>query len=204
MLSSFLEELFEHGRIHVRSPESECEIDTKSSLELLHAEEARWRLHLPSGLPDFMPNVANQAAIQLYRAAQFLVYRDTETDFMEAALQPLQPGPQTPADHYSADVCFRYMHDALRLSTAASENDPLNEVIRRAVKDWPLSAVGLGIEHQRDHIPFDNKALRLMYLERVLERRDMNIMNLPSVRKALQELAGVNRHLLPATVNATD
>ena len=43
-----------------------------------------------------------------------------------------------------------------------------------------------------------------MYLERVLERRDMNIMNLPSVRKALQELAGVNRHLLPATVNATD
>ncbi len=204
MLSNFLQELFEHGRIRVVAPESEGDFDTKPALELLQTTETRWRSHLPGGLPEFMPTVAVHAAIQLYRAVQFLVYRDVEPGVMEAALQPLQLGPKTPAEHYSADVCLRYMHDVLRLSMAASENDPLNEQIRRAVKDWPLSAVGLNIEQQRDHVPFNHKALRLMYLERVLERRDTHIMNLSSVRAALRELAGANGNLLPATVNAGD
>ena len=197
MLSKFLEDLFDNGRVQVSAPGSSRVEDTIAIEGMLKQTEARWRMSLPSAVPAFQADIARWAAEQLYHAAQCLVHRETEETTIQHLLKPRVPQSDKPGDHYSADMCLRFMKDVLRLSNAASETDPLNQQILEFMKNWPLSAVGMDVTTSPSCV-LEHDSLRLMYLNRVIACNDRNALSDPETANAIQQLAGLHADLLPA------
>lgn len=200
MLTEFLTELFESGRVRVSGEPATNSDDLATAREtLIRTEELAGRA-LPHGVPDFLPEVALEAGQRVWDAARFLVYRDIDPVHIRSTLGDFRPKTNRPDEHYSADLCLRFMKDVLRLSRATAENDPLNQAILELLAEWPLAAVGTSADVRSLSVIFDHRALRLMYLDRVVRLNDTRAMQQDNVRTALNELAGAQPELLPRGV----
>ena len=201
MLAEFLNQLFEAGRTSV-ARNAALPGDRDAVARLLSAHEQVARQMLPSRLPDFDLTTAIWAAERLYHGNRFLVYRDLETPEIVQCLAKKSPGPSTAAEHYSADLCLQFLSDLVRLARAAAENDPLHEQIYELLADWPLSAVGVISDFTiNEQSPvWKHSALRLMFLDRVIQRNDRTAMAIDFVRDELQRHAGMHTELLPSQI----
>lgn len=197
MLSGFLQQLFDCGRVVVGRPESDLDLDETDSVSVLLQAEILWRSQLPSGLPPFDSGVAMWAASKLYRAAQLLVYRDLGEEAVLKHLTRNGVSQVTATDHYSADLCLKFLKDVLRLGNALSESDPLDTRLRLLMNDWPLSRVGFGDAVQEESVVWTHPALRMMYLDRVMQRND-------SVAKQAEHVAEELRQWEPYSVSTSE
>jgi hypothetical protein len=203
VLSEFLQDLFAHGRVRVSAPGGSTDADLVAAADVLRRAEETRRQSLPSNPPEFLPDVGLWAADRVYNAAQFLVFRDADPKIIQQSLKRREPAPTTSSEHYSGDLCLYFMKDILRLSTAASENDPLNDMIRALMTDWPLSAVSLECAAVPGPNVMEHKALRLMYLDRVVKHNDRQALQHDVVKNALQDAVGIHRNLLPIGLRGT-
>lgn len=198
-LHTFIDSVFDNGRATVAAPK---EIDTderEATAELLVLAERVWRLNQPARLPEFDVPAATWAAEMLYRAAQFQVYRDVNAEFIAAAFQVPPPATDSPAVHYSVDICFRYLPDLNRLVKLAASDDPLLDEIARLLKPWPLSAVGVDAAGAAAwHAVFEQPGLQRMYIDRVITRGDKQRMAEPRVQEAVHIALGAFPQLAPS------
>ena len=197
MLVNFLIDLFEHGRVGVPAPSEADDSVSDGVRQLLGNADQIRRQNLPPGCPELSLEAAIWGASLLYRAAQLLVYRDIGPDQIPQRLRQRERTANASSEHFSADLCLQYMHDVLRLSRATAEDDPLNQHLLSVLAEWPLSAVGIGAELPQDFVLFEDRALRLVFLERVVERNDLTALNVPSVRTALRAETGSFQACLP-------
>ena len=93
LLSEFLQDLFEYGRVRVSAPDTSTDTDLAAAAEVLKRAEEIWRQSLPSNPPEFIPEVALWAADRLYNAAQFLVFRHVEPEIIRQSLKRREPAP---------------------------------------------------------------------------------------------------------------
>lgn len=197
--ATFLESMFEDGRVTVDEPTEILASDREAARTVLAEAEQIIRSDAPAGLPAFDLEVALWAAEKLYRAAQFFVSRDVNSEFIEAALSAPRPAGEDAACHYSIDVCFRYIYDVLRLSESLSASDPLNEQLHKLVRDWPLSAVGVTRgDGTRLRQVLDDESLRVLYADRIIERSDREAMSEPQTAEAIKAIIGAFPDLVPA------
>lgn len=171
--------------------------DNADSQSFLIATESVWRQTLPGGLPEFQPKTAVRAATWLYHACRFLVFRELETDALQRDLNVFVPVTNSPAEHYSVDLCLRFAKDVLRLSQAAAENDPLNQQILNVLQHWPLSGVGTSASTACPDVILNHHALRIVYLDRVVRLNDNRALQNSIVQTALTNIAGKQTELLP-------
>lgn len=204
-LPVFLNDLFEHGRVRVAAPGEISDTDRRRGADVLTVAEEVHRSDLPDGLPEFDADAAIWAAEMLYRAAQFQVFRDVNVEFIAAAFAAPGPDATTPEAHYSVDLTFQYLHDVVRLARAAVNADPLITELAGLVRPWPLSAVGIP---ESDAIAWqalpNNRALRIMYVDRILARHDERLLNDPDVQSAVRTACGAFPELAPIPASDPD
>jgi hypothetical protein len=174
------------------------------AVEALESLDRQARLELAFEGPGLDLRAATWAANQLYRTCQLLVFRDGEPGAIRQALSAAGPEPVTPEVVYSVDLTFRYLPDLMTLArAAASEGDPLVDTLLGLARAWPLSSVGMrdvgevNVDAFRGH-----PALRQLYIDRIIARRDLSRLADPRVREAVREAIGLYPQLAPELAGA--
>ncbi|MEM7383342.1 MAG: hypothetical protein AAF514_00225 [Verrucomicrobiota bacterium] len=204
LLSTFLTDLFESGKVAVPLGGFENPLDPTDAHALLQTEEARERLRAPHNAPDYQPEAALTGATILFRACQALVDRDLSPTLLEDVLTI----PDLPSDHetiYSLDLTLRFLPDLFELARARSPEDPLVRQLSEMAEKWPLSSVGIpdletdseAVDHLLGH-----PSLRQTYIDRVFKRTDISRLNHPGVREGVATAIGAFPELAPAAFRA--
>jgi len=189
-ITRFLQQLFEHGRVTVSMPARSADEQDDELERLLVEFSTLYRSQLPAGLPAFDLHAAKHGAITLYRACQFLAYRDfSEEDIHEAIA--IRPIASNPAEHLSVDLTLRFLPDVVRLAKAAAPEDPLVKRLLELARSWPLSSVGIADVKDVDIAPLINDlAVFRLYIDRVLNRSDASRLTGDHVRDAIGAVVG--------------
>lgn len=195
---SFYHALYDHGRVRIKDAAPPVAQELDAAEDFLLSVECELRRDLAGRAPSASPEVVRWSLLTFYRACQFFVFRDVAprviaTDFTKRCPQP--PSPQT---HYSADLAFRFLPDLFKLARAASADDPLVTALRDLAVHWPLSSVGvaeLGPVNIGGFI--DDPCLRQLYLDRIIERRDVSRLEDERVRAGLRQTIGLFPELAP-------
>jgi hypothetical protein len=202
-LCSFLSALFADGRVRVADVDSPLDDEFGDAEQLLVDFEREYRDDLPGNPPPISLPAARYGACTLYRACQFLVYRDVDQPAIRQVLGRELDQPRCPSVDYSVDVTLRMLPDAVRLARAAASGDPLVEELVRLANQWPLSSVGIqeaGVG-SIDTFAEDPCLLRL-YVDRVIARRDVKRLADDRARAVAAQAIGAFDELAPGVATA--
>lgn len=196
---SFLDALFEHGRVRVGPLASDLtEIwsaeDSSAVKSLLLAREIASRCDFPGLAPPFAWDVGRWAVMQLYLACQFVVYRHVSREQLALSLRVSCPAADDASQHYSADLVLRFLPDLYRIAHAASSEDPLCDCLLQWAAHWPMSSVGMdGVVPDESRVAelCRHPGLLRVYVDRVVARQDRSRLHCPIVRAAVQDALGL-------------
>jgi hypothetical protein len=199
MIDSFLNTLFDHGRVRVGHPDQPLPKDSlhQSGLLLVQYEDIR-RLAFPGEPPPFSLPAAQWAATTFYRACQAATFRDLPAELLPEFFREACPEGNLPSLHYSVDLVFQFLPDLSKLAGHVSPSDPLLEHLREWANQWPLSSVGM-----KDISPpslrgiVEHPGLLQYYVDRVIARKDVTRMAHPDVRKATRRALSLYQGLFP-------
>ncbi len=194
----FVTDLFDTGRVVLDDDALANSRDLSAMSQALVEFEQTYRSTLPHVPPALSVDAAEWAGSLLYRACQFLVYREHGEETVIDQLATPCPLSASPAVCYAVDLTFRFVPDLVRLARAAAEDDPLVKPLLRWASDWPLSSVGImGVEGV-DVEPFiDDPCLRAMYVDRIIAQTDHSRLTDECVREAVREAVGAFPTLAP-------
>ncbi|MFM9966372.1 MAG: hypothetical protein ACKV2Q_34785 [Planctomycetaceae bacterium] len=200
--SQFLIALLNGERVLVPNLAEIGESELAEATRTLTEFERRYRTALPSTAPVFAVEVAVWGAQKFYRACQCLVFRDVSVQAIEAELDPICPIPAAPASlAYSVDLTWRFLPDLLRLTGGIAADDPLVTWLRHWAAAWPLSSVGItAVGDVEVSGLMGDDCLRLVYVDRIISRRDVSRLNDSRVRDAVREAIGAFPELAPEMV----
>ena len=194
----FIADLFDTGRVVLDGDTLAGPRDVSAMTEELVEFEKVYRSTLPHYPPPLSLDSAGWACGMLYRACQFLVYREYGEQAIAEQLSSSCPLKPSPSVCYSVDLTFRFLPDLVRLARAAAEHDPLLTPLLRWAGDWPLSSVGIkGVEGIEVEPFIDDPCLRLMYVDRIIAQLDVSRLNDDRVRDAVREAIGAFPELVP-------
>jgi hypothetical protein len=196
-LETFLSNLFADGRVRV-SVEDPLLADMDCIDTQLLAAEQRHRDDLPGTPPAISLEAARFGANLLYRACQYVVYREVEPDMIRKHLGVKLKAPDIPATHYSVDLTLRFLPDVVRLARAESAEDPLVVALLRVAGQWPLSAVGIDVAASANLTAItQDSCLLQLYVDRILARHDYARLSHPQVRDVAKRALGAFPELDP-------
>jgi hypothetical protein len=194
----FLQSLMAGGVACVLAPgEPPDDLEWDVALEVV---EASWRLHVPAPVPPFDPATGRWAARLLYRACQFLLWRDAGAEMVKKALSLSPPAcPDEASRLYSADLCLRYLTSLLKHAERLSPDDVLVHELRRLAREWPLSSAGIpGLEPAPDlSVLMRHSGLRCLYTERLIAAGNPQLSADPAAANAVREALGAHPELAP-------
>ncbi|MDJ0364650.1 hypothetical protein QMK33_05755 [Hymenobacter sp. H14-R3] len=144
--------------------------DLAPATELLRRYHAADALHQAHQVPAFAPAAAQWAAGFLYRTMQLAFLRDHGADAVAQHLADW-PGDPTPEASYSVDLTFRHLPALLGLARDLAPADALVTRLQAVGQQWPLSLVGPAPAAAPAAV-LAHPALRALYLDRLIERRD--------------------------------
>ncbi len=204
-MQDFLRALRESGVVVVSvEPPPECVDEVEV---LLREHDSLYRAELSPGAPDLIVETAYWAARKLYQTCQLLTLRDAPAALARETLLDVYEGPHGPEVDYSVDLALAYLPSLYRLAERVAPGDPVLDVTRRLAADWPLSSVGIpGIECPQRLTFWDNSCLRGLYIDKVIESRDLVRLEDPRVAGAVRDALGAYPELAPKimeTLNAS-
>jgi hypothetical protein len=178
------------------------------ALEALILEtDASWRLELAVAPPALLVPVAVWAALRVYRACQFLVYREIEPEVIEKEFtvsSPAEAGSSS-AVCYSADLAFRILPELVAQARGLSDDDPLVANLLKLAREWPLSSVGVGDLGEIDISPFiEDSCLRRLYVDRIIQRSDLSRLRDPRISAEARAALGAYHQLAPEVAKALE
>lgn len=168
-LARFLGILFTRGEVVFRKKPLFERVDQPDPevLRVLEHEYQRYTLDLPGKPPALNADVAYRAAVLLHDACWFLLSRDEEDDDVLRRIQ-WEGTANTPAQHYSADLCLRFAERVHRRAKALNPEDVLVKSLEGVLRRRPLSGVLCSIDEPPHALEFgDNEGLMLLYAERL-------------------------------------
>jgi hypothetical protein len=159
---------------------------------------------LPPGAPPLDREAAAWSAFLLYRACQFLVHRELGEELVEESLSIPCPSRPSPSVCLSVDLTFRHLPDVIALSRGIAREDPLVRRLVALAGQWPLSAVGAGVD-PGDPAPFaGDPSLLALYVDRILATGDVARLAHPLVADAARRALGAHPDLASAAARALD
>lgn len=190
-LTGFIESLASHGAVSVAG---EITVFTEadrtcaaSMLGVMHQSDAS---HLAATAPAFHAPAALWAAELLYRAIQCNFLRHLTHDEV-IGLLPDYDGERNAAAIYSADLMLRHLPDLFRLTRHLAPTDVMVPRLQALAAAWPLSSVGLLLpEVPAAGWVMEHPSLRMLYIDRIIDARDVRRCNDPAVRSAVAAALG--------------
>ncbi len=193
---------------------------TTLCLQHLASEE---RDSLPGQPPTVDDSAAVWAAECFLTACSLLVHRAHLMETFGHVLMSGLIEPASPATVYSVDLTFRFLPDLHRLAKSAAPADSLTLLLENWACRWPLSSVGLEFvtatefaRHETSDEPapsessredpltviagrlddwWQNESLRLLYLDRIGVRQDVNRLQDRRVAEAMRAVIGSHSEL---------
>lgn len=183
-----LNELWRTGRLVAEHPVASLEPERNALVDWIRKAEAEYRPQLPIAPPPLDVASAIWSVQQFYRASQLMVHRELGEEFIQSGLETEPFEERTPSCHsatdaiatdaiasihYSVDLLLRFLPDLQRLAKAASSSDPLLAQMDAWAARWPLSAARMQNQtvcQEKLEPILLNRCLRIMYIERVLDR----------------------------------
>ena len=186
--------------------------EEKTVADLLRGEYIKEVLNFPGAAPSFEPDAAVWAARIVFNASQLLLFREKDAQDIVELLSPYS-GPMTPAAILSADLCLRCLPDVIVKAREINPDDPLIGLLEDLLQVWHYSGIGyfrlpegggepagaedsVGIDSMSGGGEFDfspilaDDCLRLLYIDRVIERRVTALANLPELRPGILAVMG--------------
>lgn len=196
-LTDFLAALLDTGQVTVAGQLTPFADDDRAAARArLRRAHATAALEVAHQAPDFAPAAAGWAAEFLYRTTQLAFLRDYDEDAIAAHLADW-PGPVTAEVIFSVDLLFGYLPTLLSLARGLAPADPLVIKLQAVARQWPLSFGGVG--PPAPGAPAEvlaHPALRRLYLDRLIERRDREWAAQSGVADGVREALGGHAELL--------
>lgn len=202
-LQSFLNALYETGRVPVDDPGAPRDAGAADIDAILGAFDARAREQLAFTAPRFTREAAHWSAALMYRGCQSLVYRRLDEPAVKGVLGVESPTRLSPDTIYSADLVLYVLPELDRMARAVAEKDVLVGELRRIGGAWPLSSVGMPqmtaneIEPSALELIMHDRSLRQLYIDRVIARRDRSRLEHSDVRDGVLQAIGMYDELWP-------
>ncbi len=202
-LVRFLNDLREHGRVRVGSPEAPSVAELAQADEVIRQMDLEVRADAPLDPPPLSPPVARWAALLLYRACYLFAHTEAGQQEVDRLQTGPCPEPPSPRAAWSADLVFRFLPDLCAMARRRAPGDPLVDALKSIATQWPLSSVGIHGVPAPDLSAFaaDPSLLRI-YVDRVLDRADLTRLSDPLVAEAARGAIGAFPSLCPAASKA--
>ncbi len=198
-LLAFMQSLWVGGDLVLTTSAGPTIEDAAACLPSLRTLESEYRRGLAGELPAVSLPAASWALTALYRACQFLVFRELPEEQLRAELSLPCPETPSPLVCYSVDLSLRFLPDVVRMARAANAHDPLVERLLTWATDWPLSSVGItGVTAGSIEAFIDDASLRTLYVDRILATNDQSRLSDDRVAEAVRAALGGFRELSPA------
>lgn len=202
--AAFLDTLFARDLVTVGPDLLSAIPDTERAAagRLLQEEYARTVLELPGTAPAFDLTTALEAARVFHNACVNLVNRALDAATVTPAVRfQGGPGADGAAAHLAADLVFHRLPNLWQMTRNAAPGDPLAIALQDLAAAWPLSAVGItDLPPCRPDVLtrlLAHPCLRILYADRVIQRRDRQRLQHPETRAAVQECLGGTTELWP-------
>lgn len=202
-MQSFFDNLHNEGRVRLTSADAPTLAEIDAATNGLLDFEREYRLNLAGTAPVPVWSAVRWGAAGVYRAAQFLAYRELGPDALARDLGIPCPEPPSAAVCYSVDLSFRFLPDLIRLARAAAANDPLVERLMAWAASWPLSSVGIsGVSPGPIEAFIEDESLRMLYVDRIIATKDVSRLTNDRVRIAVAAAIGAFPELAPEVAAA--
>jgi len=197
-MQSFFQDLFDNGRVTVRSHEPPSEEDFSAAVTEVLQFERQYRLELPAIPPSVSVDAVRWSTSMFYRASQLLVFRDIDATQIDQDLSTACPIADTPSAHYSVDLTFRFIPDLLKQARHVSGDDPLLRWLTKWANAWPLSSVGIpDMESLNIDAIAEDQCLLKLYGDRIIEQNDLSRLSDDRVNNAVRAALGAYPDLAP-------
>ena len=195
-MQEFLRALRESGELIVGAePPAELEVELERALR---EHDTVFRDELAPDAPELAIDAAHWGAKKLYQSCQLLTMRDAPPAVAHDTLLDPYDGPRGPETEYSVDLTLAYLPSLFHLAERVAPDDPVLDAVRQLASEWPLSSVGIsGIDCPTRLLFWENHSLRTLYVDRLLETRDLTRLEDPLVARTTQAALGAYPELEP-------
>jgi len=172
-LLQFTKSLWAGGDLVLNTNAAPGNVEVAEAMSELRTLELDYRLGLPDLVPEFHAASAEWALTSLYRACQYLVYRELPDELMQVELGRACPATASPEVCYSVDLSFRFLPELIRLARVGGGSPLLSELLHQWASTWPLSSVGVaGVTGGATDGFRDAPGLMMLYVDRILSSND--------------------------------
>ncbi|MFL9838386.1 hypothetical protein ABS768_12795 [Flavobacterium sp. ST-75] len=196
----FLETLYKTrtiGEIVLYNERSDIPRSEKAAaLDFLKSEYERESTDYPYLAPVFDDEAALWGATTLYYAAQLYLYRKDETSQLTTILPDYSKEPNASA-LLSADLCLRFLPQIVAMLKAADPEDLLIPVLNKHLEKFHYSVIGFdaNLGNFNFSILNTNQCFKQLYLDRIIERRDIAFAGNDQVKQWLNECLGDHKKI---------
>lgn len=150
--------------------------DADETVAYLQEQYLTESLEYPYTAPPFDAAAALWAAKTMNMAAQLLLYRENKPDDL-AGLFPAFDREMTGASVLSADLCLRFLPDALRELKIIDSLDPLILILENILQQWHYSGIHYPLDLGKINFEagLSDPCMRQLYLDRIIHYKNMGL-----------------------------
>lgn len=188
--SPFLDTLFLLRKEESMTVFSEIQdISKKEEQDAVHYFESEFqkeRLEFFLDKVEFDSETAVWAAKVLYHSAQLHLLRENTSKDLNQLI-PLFKGKKTISAILSADLSLRFLPQIVEVLQITDSQDPLIKMLENILIEFHYSAVGfdLNLENINWEEELKDKTYRKLYLERIVEKKDYKLAEIPYINQLL-------------------
>lgn len=160
--------------------------DETDAILFLESEYEKEVLHYPYTAPQFDAKAALWAAKTVYFAAQLFLYREHKIEELKTIL-PKYEGAMSASAMLSADCCLRFLPQINEELKIVDADDPVVGIFSDYLQQFHYSAIGFDVNCDEINlaIVFSDACLQQLYLDRIVERKDILLAGVPEIKTAL-------------------
>lgn len=162
--------------------------------EYFEAEFEKERLEFLSDQLICNKTTAVWAAKVLYYSAQLYLIRENTINNLENLI-PKFKGTRDISSVLSADLCLRFLPEVMIALNSIDPEDPLIKMLEDILTEFHYSGVGydLDLKHVNWEKELEDKTYRKLYLERIVEKKDYKLAEVPFINKLLIAEFGMHK-----------
>ncbi|MGC4104125.1 hypothetical protein [Ferruginibacter sp.] len=166
--------------------------DEEMVKDLLKIEYETESTAYPFTAPAYNATAALWAAKTIYTACQLILYRENKEEELPQLL-PAYTGDMDAAAMLSADLCLRFLPQVLTTTRHIDPEDALIQLLEKHLLQWHYSAIGHGLEKTitEDDIIFTDNCLQQLYIDRVIQQKDMQLALQPLLQQKIKAAMGI-------------
>ena len=134
------------------------------------------------------------AAKVVYHSAQLYLIRENTVDNLENLI-PKFKGTRDISSVLSADLSLRFLPEIMIALNSIDPEDPLIKMLEAILTEFHYSGVGYNLDLKKVNWEeeFQNNTYRKLYLERIVEKRDYQLAEIPFINKLLMAEFGMHK-----------